>query len=41
VTATEVTLAPEIDGAVLALVLGTLWLVFGVGRRGDGETPAA
>lgn len=32
---------PEIDGAVLAqlaLVLGTLWLVFGAGRRGDDET---
>lgn len=44
VIGTFVTPVPEIDGAFLAqltLVLGTLWLVFGVGRRGDGEAPGA
>lgn len=48
VTATELPTppvpVPEIDGATMAkltLVLGTLWLVFGVGRRDEGEAPRA
>jgi hypothetical protein len=44
VLGTALTSVPEIDGdnlAQLVLVLGTLWLLLGVARRGDGDTPAA
>lgn len=44
VLGTALTSVPEIDGdnlAQLVLVLGTLWLLLGVARRGHGDTPAA